>query len=325
MKKNVNLLLKYMLSFGILLCLGTGTAFAQYGEVGDDFWDNWDGTDYDSDEVIVPSNNDIDNYCPGGYYDECGECDGYGTSCSGGDSGVSSGGSDCDDTRSCVKDDCEKVDWYYDGDGYYAQIKNDYKTCKPEGDKWNETSNIGIDCDDDEILRPLLLICLTPDPCDFDDSDTTDASEAALAAVNGEFTCSQAACNIGVNHAFEELTCNDDFDGLLANDIMDDLGDSDDWEEIEMNESQAFANGGDIVVTGTTNSSGTGHLVMIVPGTEVSSGSWEGNVPVAMDTGPNKKWSSKGINYSWSSSSKDDVQFFKYTGDSSCDPNNNCE
>ena len=85
---------------------------------------------------------------------------------------------------------------------------------------------------------------------------------------------------------------------------------------VEMSDSQELANNGNIVIAGTTNSSGSGHVVMIVPGTEVTSGSWGGQVPVAMDTGPNKKWSSKGI-YSWSSSSKDDIGFFKYTASSS--------
>ena len=64
---------------------------------------------------------------------------------------TSNNGIDCDDDRKCVTTSCTKVDWYLDNDGdfWYAEKKNDYKSCNPDSSfKWNTKSNKGIDCND---------------------------------------------------------------------------------------------------------------------------------------------------------------------------------
>jgi len=64
---------------------------------------------------------------------------------------TSNKGLDCDDNRVCVTTNCTKVDWYLDNDGdfWYAEKKNDYKSCSPDNSfKWNTTSNKGLDCND---------------------------------------------------------------------------------------------------------------------------------------------------------------------------------
>ena len=72
---------------------------------------------------------------------------------------TSNNGIDCDDDRKCVTTSCTKVDWYLDNDGdfWYAEKKNDYKSCNPDSSfKWNTKSNKGIDCNDN-YFDPLNL------------------------------------------------------------------------------------------------------------------------------------------------------------------------
>ena len=153
---------------------------------------------------------------------------------------------------------------------------------------------------------------------DIDPADITQAAENALDYVNAFYEKEEAACNIGVQCAFEELTGRPEFGGMRANDIVEYLSQSDngDWSGIAMSNVQQVVNNGGIVIAGTTNPSGSGHVVLIVPGNEFASGAnyWNGLVPVAMDTGPGKKWVSRGISSSWGKSSKEDVKFFRFTG-----------
>ncbi len=144
------------------------------------------------------------------------------------------------------------------------------------------------------------------------------AAQNSLDYVNAFYDKAEAACNIGVQCAFEELTGRPDFGNMTANEIVEYLSQSEtgEWSGIAMSNVQEVVNKGGIVIAGTVNPipGGSGHVVLLVPGTEVNSGSWGGLVPVAMDTGPNKKWASQGINHSWNPGSKDDVRFFLFIG-----------
>jgi len=59
-------------------------------------------------------------------------------------------------------------------------------------------------------------------------------------------------------------------------------------------------------VAGWYNPDGSGQVVVIVPGTE------ENGWPVDMDTGGNKRWTSNGLNHSFGSDKRDDVEYYKY-------------
>ena len=123
----------------------------------------------------------------------------------------------------------------------------------------------------------------------------------------------EAACNIGVSHAFHQLTGNAELNGKKANQMLDTIHHSSDWAEIPMSEAQEIVNSGGIVIAGKKEAK-HGHIVLVVPGEEFQSTDWEGPVPVVMDTGEQGKWASRGVSYSWNKYVKDEVQFFVYHG-----------
>jgi hypothetical protein len=164
--------------------------------------------------------------------------------------------------------------------------------------------------------NPLRFI----DPLGLDSVDAsavTEAAENAVDWVEDNYGSTTAQCNRGVNHAFQELTGSDELAGVNANDMIDVIEESDNFEEIELDEVSEAANDGQIVIAGKKEDGSSGHVALAVPGDEVNSSSWGGNVPVMMDTGANKRWSQKAISYSWSGSSKSGVSYYKYTGTSS--------
>lgn len=73
-------------------------------------------------------------------------------------------------------------------------------------------------------------------------------------------------------------------------------------------------NEGWFIVAGWKAASGSGHVVVIVPG-ETKKGNWNGvstDLPNAMDTGANMKTESQLINRSFGKTKHKDVEFFKY-------------
>jgi RHS repeat-associated protein len=160
--------------------------------------------------------------------------------------------------------------------------------------------------------NPLRFI----DPFGLDSLDAvalTRAAENAVKYVTDNYGTVDANCNRGVNHAFEELTGNNELAGKNANNMVKQLENSDNFETISQSEVQIAANDGEIVIAGKQASSGSGHVALAVPGKEESSTSWGGSAPVGMDTGLNKRWSKNGMNHSWGSNSG--VKFYKYTGE----------
>ncbi|SMD37889.1 hypothetical protein SAMN04488029_3523 [Reichenbachiella faecimaris] len=182
-------------------------------------------------------------------------------------------------------------------------------------------SNIEIDLDFEDFLEDFV----DDDENEEEESNFTQdqlstASENALNTVNDDYAHDEKACNIGLRLFYNELTCNTDLDGMLANELVEHWQDSDDWELIEMEDAQGLANDGVFVVAGAQEEgSESGHVIVIVPGEEAYSGSWGEDVPLGFDTGPSKKWKSKKISFSWGSDKKDDVEFYKYVGDTSCE------
>lgn len=89
---------------------------------------------------------------------------------------------------------------------------------------------------------------------------------------------------------------------------------SSNWRSIPMSHAQALVNDGNFVVAGWINPvpGESGHVVAVVPGEEVYSKSWGGMVPVVMDTGKNKRFTSTSIANSFGSNKKPDVLFFIY-------------
>ena len=115
-----------------------------------------------------------------------------------------------------------------------------------------------------------------------------------------EYGSTSAQCNRGVNHAFEELTGSKELEGVNANDMIDVIEKSENFEPIDLDKVSPNAKDGEIVVAGKKETGGvSGHVALAVPGDEVDGGSWGGKVPVMMDTGKEHRWSKKGINYSW--------------------------
>jgi len=125
----------------------------------------------------------------------------------------------------------------------------------------------------------------------------------------------EACCNEGVSLVFEDLTGSQELRGMRANDMVEHWSSfPNTWKEIKMSEAQDLANQGYIVVAGAKAGPNetSGHVVVIVPGEE-KEGGW-GWVPVAMDTGENKRWTSEKISKSWKEDRKQNVRFFLYKG-----------
>ena len=102
---------------------------------------------------------------------------------------------------------------------------------------------------------------------------------------------------------------------MRANDMIDYWSQNPSkWEPIKMSEAQELANEGWFVVAGWKATSGSGHVVVIVPGI-TNKGNWNGlyiNIPKARDTGANMKTPSQGLNFSFGKKKHKDVIFFKY-------------
>ena len=119
-------------------------------------------------------------------------------------------------------------------------------------------------------------------------------------------------CSTGVRCAFKDVTGDNQLDNQLANDIYDIIESADDWTEVDLSEVQGLANDGEFVIGATKNPGGSGHVVLAVPGEEVTSGSWKGKVPMVMDTGAGKRNKKKAVSYSWTGTDKDNVIWRKY-------------
>ena len=140
--------------------------------------------------------------------------------------------------------------------------------------------------------------------------------QAGVNAVNYviyKYWQNQAACNIGVEHAYRNLTGDNSLKGLGATDMITKIQNSDRFKEIDKSQVSEYANQGDIVIIGKQRSAGENqsHVVMGMPG-EPDNG-W----PIVMDTGANKRSTEKGINWSWGKNNRNNIKYYLYTGEMS--------
>lgn len=103
-------------------------------------------------------------------------------------------------------------------------------------------------------------------------------------------------CNQAVSDIATRMGCKD-FVGLTANDICDFMSASTNWSETPLEKSQQLANQGSLVVAGLKDSP-HGHVCLICPGIEKSSGHWNAQAPAAMNIGKTV-FISKGLNYAF--------------------------
>lgn len=103
-------------------------------------------------------------------------------------------------------------------------------------------------------------------------------------------------CNAFVDEVCQTLGWKG-FHGLLANQIVDLMGSSDQWSEIGMNQCQILANAGSLVIAGL-KADPHGHVNVICPGKEKISGRW-GNVPSVANVGK-EVFIGKGLSWAFS-------------------------
>lgn len=103
-------------------------------------------------------------------------------------------------------------------------------------------------------------------------------------------------CNQFVNEVCQGMGYKN-FDGLLANDMIDLLEKDPTWSKIDMNQCQTLANTGSLVLAGL-KADPHGHIVVICPGKEKTSGRW-GLVPSVANVGKDN-FIGKGVNWSFS-------------------------
>lgn len=108
-----------------------------------------------------------------------------------------------------------------------------------------------------------------------------DGYDTYQAPRGGDTFCNKSVQHVAGRLGYEKLK------GMLANQIVDFLSRSADWEPVEMDKAQAYANEGRLVVAGL-QAEPHGHVVVIRPGLEDRSAKW-GNVvvPKASNVGAN--------------------------------------
>ena len=90
-------------------------------------------------------------------------------------------------------------------------------------------------------------------------------------------------CNMAVQHVCGRMGY-EKFKGMVANQMVDFMKRSFDWEPIEMSKAQGFANDGRLVLAGQ-QAQGHGHVVVIRPGVEEFSQSWQIKTPKCVNVG----------------------------------------
>lgn len=140
----------------------------------------------------------------------------------------------------------------------------------------------------------------------------TAATEKAAKTALTKFGLSTPVCNFGVKTAFNEIYSSKELDNKRANDMVDYWeNNSSKWEAVELKDAQRLANEGWFVVAGWKAATGSGHVVVIVPGKEDTG--WKGmKIPVCMDTGREMKNAKQKLSQSFGISKKDNIKFYKY-------------
>ena len=103
--------------------------------------------------------------------------------------------------------------------------------------------------------------------------------------------CNQFVAEVAGKCGFKGL------DGLLANDIVDYIANSDQWSECSMTQAQQLANQGTLIIAGIKDEP-HGHVNVICPGREKISGRW-GAVPCVANVGKDM-FIGRGLNWAFS-------------------------
>lgn len=122
----------------------------------------------------------------------------------------------------------------------------------------------------------------------------TSAASKTVDSMKKLYGTQMAVCNFGVQTAFKAVFGNTNLPpGMTgrANDMVKAWENNPKyWQAITMAEAQDYANQGYFVVAGYFNpTGGSGHVVVIVPGEEKWSKTWNIDVPKTMDTGAGKR------------------------------------
>ena len=141
----------------------------------------------------------------------------------------------------------------------------------------------------------------------------TSAAEKAVQIVIKDYKMEVAACNEGVEAMFMEVCNSNELSNMLANQMVNYMDNSPNWKEVQVGEVQALANEGYFVVGGWKNpTGGHGHVVAAVPGEAVYSTNWGCNVPMVMDIGEDKRYSSISVKYCFGKDKIPNVHFYLY-------------
>ena len=194
----------------------------------------------------------------------------------------------------------------------------------PEGDEdWPKDEQPTLGSNDDSQYEPEI-------PPSVDESISPPTNESvsqvtqqeliggikkSVATIIELYGTQKAYCNQGVRLAFNNIFLDSELPNVCANDIVRYwLNNPAQWNQISLQDAIRYANDGYFVVAGWINNSGSGHVVVIVPG-DTSKGNWNGEyieLPKAMDTGYNRREESIGINYCFGKNKHAEVVFFKY-------------
>jgi hypothetical protein len=90
-------------------------------------------------------------------------------------------------------------------------------------------------------------------------------------------------CNLAVNHVLARMGY-EKFKGMVANQMIDALSRSSDWEGIPMDQAQVIANAGGVVLAGEA-SDPHGHVVVVRPGIADLSAKWHKFTPKVSHVG----------------------------------------
>jgi hypothetical protein len=136
------------------------------------------------------------------------------------------------------------------------------------GVAFSETFSYTGDDEMKDLIKLIDVICEAYDNSSF-------------IPVNGETHCNEAIAMVA-----DAMGCKD-LDMKMADEIVEFLAGSADWQEVQMNQVQDMANQGSLCIAGldsTALSQAHGHVVVIRPGKPVYSGKW-GPTPRCLNVG----------------------------------------
>lgn len=144
------------------------------------------------------------------------------------------------------------------------------------------------------------------------------AAKETVVTIKRLYGYKSSQCNRGVQAAFKNIFGDSNLPpGMkgLANDMARAWRDNPKhWQAIPLELAQSYANAGYFVVAGYIHPDPkeSGHVVMIVPGTEKYSPNWGCRVPMTMDTGYRKRWDNMFLSDSFGPEKKKYIKYYFY-------------